>query len=638
MKKKEAEKRSKIPANPEKPKKIKKNKAGSSPKNDEIQEIEFSYTLSELPSSQHKAGLAGLYLVIEWLKDQEINKDLFEKTEISETGLKMKLTKQDVRNLFNEIYKPIQVETESKTIRKNQKTKQEIKPIKQIKKMEKIEKYIYEIKSKLKKNDLEPIREEVQKETNLKTGKSKQVTYYLYEEERPNKKKDKTGNEIEPLRTIESAEEKTYFIYLDTYPNGSFLFHKFEPESGLWIKLWRDMMWSILRGVPATRNPYTERFEKKFNNADSDKSWYQLIEMDERKNSTDLPSTYYIGAQSNNAENISFYDFNKNLFLLHFWPFVAQVYAPKKMQYDSKIKDYKLADNGYAICIPDIIRLQSFCETFSSLMTNRSIDKFGYRPAEAVVYFSQVAGLDTSKRLHQVIKQKIGGSKFFEIVHAIDTLHCEKDGNNIRIRANTRIKPDIFQEDEVSRLKKLYINYLFQKQIIENALHKMNQISGFYELFRNYPYEYFFKYGNGNFKIDAVTFFNEEKIKGDYAMEANVTQEKIPKTIELLVYQVIQTYIYSKLESKYQLKWDPSMKSNERGQNFSDKKSKIAKEAFLAIRSRADNADFINYFTSTICSVSQRLGEEGFITLTEALYKDPEKVRALSMLALSANS
>ena len=85
------------------------------------------------------------------------------------------------------------------------------------------------------------------------------------------------------------------------------------------------------------------------------------------------------------------------------------------------------------------------------------------------------------------------------------------------------------------------------------------------------------------------------------------------------------------------------MKGNERGKDYSDKKEKIAKDAFLAIRSRKDKDDFITYFTSTICSVSQRLGEDGFKVLVDALYNSTEevgweKVRALSMLALSANS
>jgi CRISPR-associated protein Cmx8 len=619
---------------------------------EEISEIELSYTLAELPSSQHKAGLAGLYLVIEWLKTE-----LFNRTEISETGLNMKITKQDVRDLFNEIYKPIQIEAEDKSIRTNKKTKEKIQPLKIIQRKEKIEKYIYEVKAKTRKNDKIIVREVVENEINPKSGKSKSVTYYIFEDEVSKKKKDKAGNEIEPFRIVESEEEKTYYIYLDTSVRGSFLCDRYDPESGLWIKLWRDMMWSILRGVDATRIPYKNRLEE-YDDLDSIKVWSQLIETDEKKMKADLPSTYFIGAQANNAENISFYDYNKNLFLLHFWPFTAQVYAPKKLKYESKVKDYKLTDNGYAICIPDIIRLQTFCDNFSYIMNRRSNEKAGYRPKESIVYLSQVAGIDSLKRIHDVLKQKLGDS-FFEVVYGMDILHCEKEVNNIRIRSNSRIKPDILLEDYVGRLKKLYSNYHFQKQIIENVLNGKYPLSGFYEIFRNYPHEDFFKHGKdtfNNFKTDAITYFNEEKIKGKNMTETNTTEEKIPKTIEMLTYQIIRTYVLSKFEAKYGIIWDfvwdkekkilwSKVKMRAAFDGEKDNKEKIAKEAFLAIRSRKDKEDFITYFTSTICSVSQRLGEEGYITLVQSLYENEseseagwQKIRALSMLALSANS
>ena len=66
-------------------------------------------------------------------------------------------------------------------------------------------------------------------------------------------------------------------------------------------------------------------------------------------------------------------------------------------------------------------------------------------------------------------------------------------------------------------------------------------------------------------------------------------------------------------------------------------KGKIAREAFLAIRSRTD-ADFTEYFASTLCSYYQfSLSGEGFDLVAKALQDENEKVRTLTMLALSAN-
>lgn len=63
---------------------------------------------------------------------------------------------------------------------------------------------------------------------------------------------------------------------------------------------------------------------------------------------------------------------------------------------------------------------------------------------------------------------------------------------------------------------------------------------------------------------------------------------------------------------------------------------KVAKDAFLAMRGR-NGRDFIEYFTGTICSASQSFGkEQEFIETTRDLLKRPEIVKDLSMLALSA--
>lgn len=108
-------------------------------------------------------------------------------------------------------------------------------------------------------------------------------------------------------------------------------------------------------------------------------------------------------------------------------------------------------------------------------------------------------------------------------------------------------------------------------------------------------------------------------------------------TCEQLVYQVVRNYVYRKLKSKYQLEW-PSVKGNPaKEQEYREKREKIAKEAFFAVRSRS-GIDFIDYFASTLCSTPQHLTEDQFSTITKALYEETDKVRTLTMLALSALS
>ncbi|MCB1158095.1 MAG: type I-MYXAN CRISPR-associated protein Cmx8, partial [Leptospiraceae bacterium] len=538
---------------------------------------------------------------------------------------------------------PITIESDK--IRKKGKgeDKKDNPPINQYLKKIKTEVYIYESKPKSKKEEGKVLIREIQKPGKL--GKlSKQ---YIYEEISKKKKTDSDKNEITPIRTDTIVEEKMKYVYEDTYPYApilcSFDGSSNSNEEKIWVKLWRDMVWSILRGIPTTRNEYkTYQLE---DDPDIQKLWKTLFKYNELKA---LKSQNYIGSQEKNAELVDFKDIHKHLFILNFSPITYQIYVPKKMEYHSKIKDYKLVDNGYIICVPDIKMLKSFCDYFPDYMNNRNMEIAGYRPKESIVYLPQIAGYDSFNRIHTIMKQKLGDS-FYEILYAQDILHCEKDGNNIRIRGSIRLKPDFDFENKVLGYKRNYHNYLFQKKLIENTLLDKHELSGLYSIFTNYPHEYFYKYWEGGFKIDASNYF-KEKQEGEQRMseEGNNNQDKVPKSLETLVFQIIQSYIYGKLESKFQLKWDDSMKGKEnpKGKDFSEKKEKISKEAFLAIRSRKDKEDFINYFTSTICSVSQRLGEEGYLTLVKSLYEKEssdteagwEKIRALSMLALSANS
>jgi CRISPR-associated protein Cmx8 len=95
--------------------------------------------------------------------------------------------------------------------------------------------------------------------------------------------------------------------------------------------------------------------------------------------------------------------------------------------------------------------------------------------------------------------------------------------------------------------------------------------------------------------------------------------------------------VLGKTERKYDLSWSKAKGNPGLEKDYSEKKEKVAREAFLAVRSRT-GADFVTYFTSTLCSVPQHASEETFLEIARALMdpKDVEKVRSLTLLALSA--
>ena len=118
----------------------------------------------------------------------------------------------------------------------------------------------------------------------------------------------------------------------------------------------------------------------------------------------------------------------------------------------------------------------------------------------------------------------------------------------------------------------------------------------------------------------------------------DTAEAKAPISDESLIYRIVGIYLNRKLKSKYQLEWGDELKNNSKKlDEYQKSKEKLARDAFLAIRSRTGQ-DFIDYFASTLCSVAQNMNEESYIRLTIALINDTDKVRTLTMLALSARS
>src|SRR5713226_5570358 len=83
--------------------------------------LELDYQLAELPSSQHRAGLAGLVLMADWLNRQP-NKRGICAIERDVHSATLKIDEQGLEDLFNEVYAATDGEQERKQLRKNNRT------------------------------------------------------------------------------------------------------------------------------------------------------------------------------------------------------------------------------------------------------------------------------------------------------------------------------------------------------------------------------------------------------------------------------------------------------------------------------------------------------------------------------------
>jgi CRISPR-associated protein Cmx8 len=527
--------------------------------------IELRYRLAELPSSQHRAGLVGLVLIIRWLEQQScqaLEECVLAITELDAGGATFRIDQKGVAVLFDEVYAAAMGETRSKTPYKDKRTK--------------------EIKT--------PLRiEEVEAGT------------------------DKKGN----------PKTQKVYIYPAVIPRGSFL-ASWDPSSddgvnGLWIKLWRDTIWSIFRGVPATRRPYEER-AKDNKPGDSDAAWGDLANIDA---GVELPSTYYLGAQALTAENVPFKDRARYRFLLHFWHFAAAINVPTVVDNEGKSSFH-----GCALVVPDICNLEEYVEAYPATMQTRAPTLAAYLPKGAIVDLPAEAGLELFRLLRSRLATREGGKETADMIEGVDVFHTVKEGNNVRVLGVTRVEPIETMNDEYARLKGAYRSHLYRRQRLTNMLHERAWWHGFGALCATTSARLTIQ--NPYFRHDAKKAFTET--------ETTMTDEssQAPKTIEQMIYRMVRAYLGRKLASKYDLSWEIAKTTDAKKKEYSAKREKLAREAFLAVRSRT-GSDFVEYFTSTICSVPQHLAEDSYITTSKALLEETERIRTLTLLALSAN-
>ena len=523
---------------------------------DPNQVLRLKWTLHELPSTQHRAGLAGLALSVAFLARKPDRKGTCEVERVDEDGLVLAVDRLGMQSLFDDIY----------------------------------DARVEETKSKSKWAGTEPKRVDEIEVKDDKTGKTKREKRFVYDKVVP------SG----PLVADWDAAA--------------------EGAPRLWLKLWQDLVWSTLRGVPATREPFNARAEGRVLDDGGD-AWDQLVTKPE--SSVELPSTYYLGAQAKSAENVAFEDVARFRFLLHFWSVVAAIYVPATLQRDGKREFI-----GHALAMPDVASLSDFVVAWEQVARGRGCEPAGYVPRDAIIDLPAEAGLDVVRRSNGVISSKQGAASTKGFLNAVDVFHVEKDGNNVRIRGVARVVPRRDQDDEYARVRSAsYWSPVFRRQRIGNVLARRAWWWGFARLCSTTPEEMTIRHKQ--FQHDCKTAFTEVEMKQDV--------EETNQTLEHLIFKRVQAYVLGKTERKYQLSWSGAKGNPAQEKDYKEKREKVGREAFLAVRSRT-GSDFVSYFTSTICSIPQHASEEKFLEIARALMdpKEIERVRSLTLLALSS--
>ncbi len=448
----------------------------------------------------------------------------------------------------------------------------------------------------------------------------------------PRERKDKEKRPVPALRTEtrtrvdpKTGKEKTetLYYYPEVLPRGAFLVD-WDPTAkggdGIWIKLWRDFVWSTLRGVPKTRLVYEQRAAGT-ETRDAAAIWKGLGAK-QPKDVVALTGALSLGAQAVSADGVDLKDRSADALLLHFWPLAALVFVPRTVDAKDSPK-YP----GYSVVIPDVAELEDFCEELGHIARGRGVERSGYRPRAAIVDLPAEAALQVALQLRERLAQRLGASEgLVDLVSGFDVFHVEKDGNNVRIWSVDRVVPRAGLIDHYARTRDLW-NHRFRRCWLQNLLADRPLWHGFDRLCATAQTAHTIE--NHYFCHDARVTFEKGAWMTD---ESHPTEDK---SLETLVYRFTRDYVRHRLRSKRGMDYGAVKSGDLDAEVFGRERERIAKDAFLAIRSRS-GADFIEYFSGTMSSVPQFLPEADYLALSRALFEETDRLRVLTLLALSA--
>jgi CRISPR-associated protein Cmx8 len=529
----------------------------------------LDYDLMDLPTAQHKAGLAGLLLHMRSLEQRQIDGGPVVER-IERFGASIRFTRQSLQGLFDDLYAASREQ----------------------------------VLARSKYANKAPLGETM----------------------------------IEVMRDGKSAQEKR-FIYEDDHPTGPVLAHWLKDgKQSPWLDLWRNMLWSILRAQPATRSEFKNRAEGQPVGL-ADKLWQSLVKAEQKRAKgafvTDsIAGSLFVGAQDKNAERVGFLGRVEHNLLLHFWLWASPIFVPRAVDPRKGTWDYQ----GFLLAIPEVADLPFFIDDMENYWRRLDPHKSGYRPADALIDIPAEAGLEF---LYQLARDRLNKTDVLDSVTTLELYHQERRGNNVRQLAAERLRPNRSLLEQYQNARDRKAHPMFKALLIGNLVRGEPWFQGAQDLFSRYPAE-FFIHGPQTprtrfFGIDVRRRF-EQKIQDLQNKENAMQPINDNDALQRLIYKLIRNYVDRRTRDRAAVGDKPfkELLGHEQ-KKYREIKPKVATGAFLALRGRREQ-DITEYFTGTLCAVGYYLSEDDFLLIANNLSQDPERVKDLAMLALSAHS
>ncbi len=295
--------------------------------------------------------------------------------------------------------------------------------------------------------------------------------------------KQPLGTSLRKVRRVQASQTEegegqrgATYTFETVAPRGAFLQALGMPEP--WLKLWREAVWSTLRGIPMTRTPYRQRLAGQ-HVREAGRVWSALQRGrggrgQARSHAGAVTGSLFLGAQAANAERVPFRGRADEAFLLHFWPVVMGVYVPEVLDRQGQARFV-----GYVLAAPDISDLGRFCQSFMETVAHLGAEVAGFRPRGAIISLPQEGALEY---LHHLLALATGKAQEGETeysVAGVEVYHLAKRGRRIQVLATQRLAASRRLLQDYDAIRGRYRDPLFKRQVLLNLLRGEPWYQGF---------------------------------------------------------------------------------------------------------------------------------------------------------------
>jgi CRISPR-associated protein Cmx8 len=556
--------------------------------------VTLEYQLSQLPSSQHRSGLAGLILKIQWLRQQETFKDSVDAAcEVIHLDADKATIQFNLMGLTLLLRSNYSASFEDREYRK--------------------------IKTK-GQQEYRTIQREIY---NVETKTVKPVNFYIYQ---------------------------------DLIPRG-YLVQSLDPtanDSQIWTKLWQSATWGVLRPRASQQLPFTKMVGGT-DPPEIEKIWRLLLK---RPNAlVHLSSTYMLGVQSKNNEGMRFDDQARFYFLLNFWSYIAQIYLPIQVDIKGKVKThgYQIAipdiRNLAVFCqhFPSILKQRSTKSKWDkpeAAIVDHPLEA-GLRLLGSIhtYLYATIPDLDINELLFGVdifhLFKKENDLQILSIqryppdkciVEEFTQLERKIFDSNFRIQYWKNL---IHKRPRITGFDRLLWDLPFSRTIGNEWFRR-----DFRTIF---PPQY-----NAMKPEEINTDEAEVSLKSIDSNESNSAPNEsidLPEvkeiSLERLILRMLKTYTRQKLqhlELEWNMVWSnqpPEIRNQDPGyQAYKKKREQIVRDLHHDFRHHRHPHEFLAYFASKFTGVSQYLTTDEYLFLAEQIQIQPERIQILCLLAL----